>query len=143
MLNARVRVQLQGMEVQLQRYIGDLLEDTEVDIQAMIEHELSPEKLEEQIRRAVMAEAQKQIQQVATHRVAYVLKAPENIGYRLRLARICAGYDQPQVARILNWKQQKVSRIELAKSDVGAADLAKLAQLYRVSADWLLGNGSK
>lgn len=61
------------------------------------------------------------------------------ITQRLKEARKLAGLSQGQVAKILNLHRPSVSEMELGNRRVSADEIARLAQIYDVSAAWLLG----
>jgi transcriptional regulator with XRE-family HTH domain len=64
------------------------------------------------------------------------------IASRLREARKMAGFSQAQVAKILGLHRPSISEAEAGNRRVSAEELVKLAQLYDVSATWLLGEGA-
>ena len=61
------------------------------------------------------------------------------IAERLRLARVQAGLSQGQVARILHKHRPTVSEIEAGRRRVSAEEVGMFADIYEVSAGWLLG----
>lgn len=61
------------------------------------------------------------------------------LGQRLAEARRRAGMSQRDVQRATGHDQAVISRMEDGKRDVSALELARLAQLYGVSLDSLLG----
>lgn len=61
----------------------------------------------------------------------------ESIASRLALARKFAGLSQAQVAKILKLHRPSISEIEAGRRNVSAEELAKLADIYKVSLDWL------
>ena len=61
------------------------------------------------------------------------------LGQRLRLARCRAGMSQEHVASEVGIPARSLTRWEHGESDVGVSKLAKLAQLFGVSMDWLTG----
>ena len=65
------------------------------------------------------------------------------IASRLRLSREMAGLSQSQVARNLNWHRPTVSEIEAGRRRVSAEELTTLAEMYGVSATWVLGEEDK
>ena len=68
------------------------------------------------------------------------IKNVEGLGYRLMVARTQAGYSQEQVAKMLGYKSDStISSHEKANSNPSAFTLMKLAALYRISTDYLLG----
>ena len=65
------------------------------------------------------------------------------LGHRLKIARIEAGYTQKQVADLLGFDSDStISTYEKAGSNPNAFVLMKLAGLYRISTDYLLGLNS-
>ncbi|MCX6641984.1 MAG: helix-turn-helix transcriptional regulator [Candidatus Bathyarchaeota archaeon] len=62
----------------------------------------------------------------------------EGIAERLRAAREHAGLSQGQVARLLHYHRPTISEIESGRRRVKGEEIAKLADLYAVSATWLL-----
>lgn len=62
------------------------------------------------------------------------------IATRLRAAREQAGLSQGQVAKLLNVKRPTVSEMEAGRRRVSAEELSQLAQIYDVSASWLVKN---
>lgn len=65
----------------------------------------------------------------------------EELAARLRLAREQAGLSQGQVAKLLGVHRPTISEIEAGRRRVQAAELSRFADLYRVSAAWLLERG--
>lgn len=63
------------------------------------------------------------------------------IASRLKDARRMAGLSQAQVANILGLQRPSVSEMEAGNRKVTAEEIAQLAELYDVSASWLLGEG--
>ncbi len=63
----------------------------------------------------------------------------EAFAEKLKKARIDAGYKQTQVEEKTGIKQQNISKYENGKLEPNLETLGILAQLYNVSADWLLG----
>jgi len=61
------------------------------------------------------------------------------IGTRLRLARDMAGLSQAQVAKMLSLHRPSVSEIEAGRRKVSAEELSKLAEIYDVKLNWLMG----
>ncbi len=61
------------------------------------------------------------------------------IASRLREARRMAGLTQGQVAKLLELHRPTVSEIEAGRRRVAAEELARFADLYDVSVDWLAG----
>jgi transcriptional regulator with XRE-family HTH domain len=62
----------------------------------------------------------------------------KTLAYRLVLARKQAGLTQEQVAKLLNIHRPTVSEIEAGRRKVTSSELIKFAEIYGVSADWLL-----
>ena len=60
------------------------------------------------------------------------------VAERLRLAREQAGLSQAQVARILGKHRPTISEIEAGRRRVSAEELGVFADIYEVSATWLL-----
>jgi transcriptional regulator with XRE-family HTH domain len=63
------------------------------------------------------------------------------IAARLALARKQAGLSQAQVAKMLGLHRPSVSEAEAGRRNVTAAEVARLAEIYGVSADWLSCTG--
>ena len=61
------------------------------------------------------------------------------IAERLKLARQQAGLSQGQVARLLGKHRPTISEIEAGRRRVSAEEVRDFADLYEVSASWLLG----
>ena len=61
----------------------------------------------------------------------------EAIARRLRAAREQAGLSQGQVARLLDYQRPTISEIEAGRRKVSAEELARFADLYKVSVSWL------
>lgn len=61
----------------------------------------------------------------------------EAIASRLALARKQAGLSQGQVAKILKLHRPSISEAEAGRRNVNATEIAKLAEIYGVSIDWL------
>jgi transcriptional regulator with XRE-family HTH domain len=66
-----------------------------------------------------------------------IQKQKEAIASRLSLARKQAGLSQAQVAKMLNLHRPSITEAEAGRRNVTATELAKLAEIYGVSADWL------
>lgn len=66
-------------------------------------------------------------------------QASREIGRRIRKARKVSGLNQQEVEATIGKSKNAVSRWERAEVQVDATDLGKLARLFTVSADWLLG----
>jgi transcriptional regulator with XRE-family HTH domain len=65
------------------------------------------------------------------------------IASRLREARRMAGLSQGQVAKMLELHRPSISEMEAGNRNVTAEEITKLAEIYDVSASWLLGEGSE
>lgn len=63
----------------------------------------------------------------------------ETFGKKLRQARVEAGYTQQQIEDITQIKKNRLSRYENGEREPDIETLAKLADFYEVSVDWLLG----
>lgn len=61
---------------------------------------------------------------------------------RLREARELAGLSQGQVARILKMHRPTISEIEAGNRGVSAEEIARFADAYAVSIEWLFGRES-
>ena len=61
------------------------------------------------------------------------------VAERLRMARGQAGLSQGQVARLLGKHRPTISEIEAGRRRVSAEELSRFADIYDVSASWLLG----
>ena len=66
-------------------------------------------------------------------------QASRDIARRIREARKLSGLNQQEVEAKIGKAKNAVSRWERAEVQVDATDLGKLARLFTVSADWLLG----
>jgi len=64
----------------------------------------------------------------------------EEIAGRLRAAREQAGLSQGQVARILDYQRPTISEIEAGRRKTSAEEIARLAEIYDVSIDWLIND---
>jgi transcriptional regulator with XRE-family HTH domain len=62
-----------------------------------------------------------------------------SLANRLREARELAGLSQSQVAKMLDLHRPAISEIEAGRRDVSASELARFAEIYGVSTEWLLG----
>ena len=60
------------------------------------------------------------------------------VAERLRLAREQAGLSQGQVARLLGKHRPTISEIEAGRRRVSAEEIGMFADIYEVSATWLL-----
>lgn len=65
-------------------------------------------------------------------------KKKKAISIRFKLAREQAGLSQGQVARRLGWHRPTISAIESAARSVAAEEIPIFADLYGVSAAWLV-----
>lgn len=65
----------------------------------------------------------------------------EVLGSRLKDARTFAGLTQKEVANILKLKQPTIASYESGRTEPDIETLGKLAQLYDVSVDYLIGLG--
>lgn len=65
----------------------------------------------------------------------------EQFGPKLKQARKQNFITQDEVAKELNIKRYNLSNYETGKREPDLETLAKLANLYGVTADWLLGIG--
>lgn len=65
----------------------------------------------------------------------------EMIAKRLRAARELAGLSQAQAAELLDVHRPTISEMEAGRRRVASEELAQLAEIYGVSAAWLLGEG--
>ena len=59
--------------------------------------------------------------------------------YRIKELRKMRKWNQKEVAEAIYKKQQQYSRIELGKTDISDFTLKRLASLYNVSTDYILG----
>lgn len=64
------------------------------------------------------------------------------LGERLKLARDRAGMRQETVSESLGYPTRSLTRWENGKCDPGFEKIARLGELYGVSADWLAGRTS-
>lgn len=62
----------------------------------------------------------------------------EGFPKRLKAARLEAGYTQEQVAIKIGIKQNTISKYETGNLEPNLETLAKMAQFYNVSINWLL-----
>ncbi len=62
----------------------------------------------------------------------------KTIGERLRLARMIHGYTIPEVAGLTGISRGNLSSLENDRNRPSAANLARLCEVYSVSADWVL-----
>ncbi|HVX14918.1 MAG TPA: helix-turn-helix transcriptional regulator [Pirellulales bacterium] len=65
------------------------------------------------------------------------------IANRLKEARKLAGLSQGQIARMLNMHRPTISEIEAGNRSVSAEELARFAEVYDVSIEWLSGQGAE
>lgn len=63
----------------------------------------------------------------------------KTFGERLKQAREESGYTQEQVADNLNIGRSTLANYEVNRTEPNLENLAKLADFYYVSADWLIG----
>ena len=63
----------------------------------------------------------------------------EVFAQRLKKARKDAGYNQNEVSKLLNISRSSLSKYENGQLEPSLETLAKLAQFYNISANWLLG----
>ena len=66
------------------------------------------------------------------------VKTRSAIAVRLRAAREQSGLSQGQAAKQLGWQRPTVSEIEAGRRRVASEELTRLANLYGVSASWLV-----
>ena len=67
------------------------------------------------------------------------MKDPKlELANRLRSARELAGLSQSQVAKMFAYHRPTISEVEAGRRDVSAQELARFAEIYGVSAAWLL-----
>lgn len=64
------------------------------------------------------------------------------IASRIREARKMAGLSQAQVAKMLKLHRPSISEIEAGNRNVSAEEIAKLAEIFDVSASWLIGDSA-
>lgn len=64
------------------------------------------------------------------------------IAARIRAAREMAGLSQGQVAKMLGIHRPSLSESEAGNRTVTAEEIARMAEIYDVSAEWLLGKGA-
>jgi transcriptional regulator with XRE-family HTH domain len=67
------------------------------------------------------------------------MSTPVELHERIRIAREEAGLTQGQLAKLLDVSRPTVSEIEAGRRKVTAGELGKMADLFRVSTEWLLG----
>ncbi|MBY6916002.1 helix-turn-helix domain-containing protein [Clostridium botulinum] len=61
------------------------------------------------------------------------------LGERIKERRLLLGYNQPELAKIMNVSKQTVSNWESGNRTPDAETLSKLSDLFSVSVDFLLG----
>jgi len=64
------------------------------------------------------------------------------IASRIREARKMAGLSQTHVAKMLGLHRPSISEIEAGNRSVSAEEIAQLAEIFDVSASWLLGENA-
>lgn len=67
------------------------------------------------------------------------MSTPVELHERIRIAREEAGLTQGQLAKLLEVSRPSVSEIEAGRRKVSAGELSKMADLFGVSTEWLLG----
>jgi transcriptional regulator with XRE-family HTH domain len=67
------------------------------------------------------------------------MSTPVELHQRIRLAREDAGLTQGQLAKLLDVSRPTVSDIEGGRRKISAEELGKMADLFGVSTEWLLG----
>ena len=67
----------------------------------------------------------------------------EQLGERLKKARIKAGYTQKQVTDLIKINQSQLSKIENGQIEPSIETLGTLIDFYEINANWLLGTGMK
>lgn len=67
------------------------------------------------------------------------MSTPVELHERIRIAREEAGLTQGQLAKLLDVSRPTVSEIEAGRRKVSAGELSKMADLFSVSTEWLLG----
>src|SRR5207249_3184816 len=65
------------------------------------------------------------------------------LGRRLADARTAAGLTQDQVARMLKLPRPSLTEMENETRRVSAGELKELARIYKVSVEWLTGEGEE
>ncbi len=58
---------------------------------------------------------------------------------RIKDLREAHDLNQAKIAEVIQTTQQQYSKIETGKSDISGEKLKRLAQFYKVSADYILG----
>lgn len=69
-------------------------------------------------------------------------KTDSSVAQRLREAREASGLSQGQVARKLDLHRPTVTEIEAGRRKVSAEEVAKFADLYGVTAEWIVSGAS-
>ena len=59
--------------------------------------------------------------------------------YRIQDLREDRDLSQAEIAKVIQTMQQQYSKIETGKADISGSKLARLAEFYNVSADYILG----
>lgn len=59
--------------------------------------------------------------------------------YRIKDLREDRDLSQAEIAKVIQTTQQQYSKIETGKSDISGEKLARLAEFYNVSVDYILG----
>lgn len=67
----------------------------------------------------------------------------ETLGAKLKEARTQAGYTQEQVETLTKISRAAISHYETGKREPDLETIAKLADFYEVSMDWLAGTKGK
>lgn len=67
------------------------------------------------------------------------MSTPVELHERIRIAREDAGLTQNQLAKLMEVSRPTVSEIEAGRRKVSAEELGKMADLFGVSTEWLLG----
>ena len=70
-------------------------------------------------------------------------RAPNTLGARLTEARTAEGLTQKQAAAALGWNLSELSEAELGTREPRLPRLIQLANLYRVTLDWLAGRSGE
>jgi len=65
------------------------------------------------------------------------------LGERLRKARVAAGLSQGQVAKLLKMHRPAITDMESESRKVTAGELARFAEVYKVSLEWLTGTETR
>lgn len=64
--------------------------------------------------------------------------SPTDIALRLRSAREQSGLSQGQTAKLLGFQRPTISEIEAGRRKVSSVEVTQFAEIYGVSAAWLL-----